>query len=400
MRGASQDEHTFNGVMHASQLFAFAPDPMKMESVYKGKAKEPQLEEISLARVDVQRLFEGAKKRNVPKYAEYLKRLYRGQIDGVAPVIELWTSDMLSDGKDQFEKIIPWGTQFVAIDAESQLAARYLASAEEPLLKKVLVSVRIHHGRTIEWARQAFHDFNALAVKPNTALAISMDRRNPLTALALKIEAEVPQLTGRVHHSARQLGATDKQLVTMSTLRTAVVTFIAGSPGIQSSFRLSDTDDLAPVAPQRAVQWFRAVFDRFGDSFEPVNRKNYILPGPAAMAALGVIGHGLLTPPRDEFNDNETQAWISQTIDSLASIDWTRGKHWVGIAGTVTPSGNFSTAGGVKEHTYGILKALRNRQTREFYQLRKLPVPPEVEAALEEAEEHDEDVDRGLADVA
>jgi hypothetical protein len=114
-------------------------------------------------------------------------------------------------------------------------------------VQPVNVSVRLHHGRSVEWARQAFHDFNALAVKPNTALAISMDQRNPLTMLALKIEAEVPQLKGRVHHSARQLGASDKQIVTISTLRTAAVTFIAGNPGIQSSFRLSRLGRVALV---------------------------------------------------------------------------------------------------------------------------------------------------------
>jgi hypothetical protein len=399
MRGAPQDDHTFNGVMHASQLFAFAPDPMKMESVSKGKAKEPQLEEISLARIDVQRMFEGAKKRNVPNYAEYIKRLYRGQLEGATPVIELWCQEPLPDGSDRYEKIIPWGTQFIAIDGESQLAARYLASAEEPLLKKINVSVRVHHGRSVEWARQSFHDFNALAVKPNTAVAISMDQRNPLTMLALKVEAEVPQLKGRVHHSARQLGANDKQVITISTLRTAVVTFIAGSPGIQSSFRLGGWDELPAKAPERAVQWFRAVFEAFGDHFEPVNRKSHILPGPAAMAAVGVVGHKLLTPPYDSMDEDAIEEAIGRSIDALARIDWTRGKHWVGIAGTVTPTGNFSTAGGVKEHTYGILKALGNKRTREYYQLRKMAVPPEIEAAIEEAEEHDEE-DETLADVA
>ena len=45
---------------------------------------------------------------------------------------------------------------------------------------------------------------------------------------------------------------------------------------------------------------------------------------------------------------------VTRLVDGLAQIDWTRGKHWVGIASTVTPTGNFSTAGGVKEQTYGI----------------------------------------------
>jgi DNA sulfur modification protein DndB len=398
MRGASQDEHTFIGIMHASQLFAFAPDPMRIESVSKGKANEPDLEEISRVRVDVQRMFEGAKKRNVPSYAEYIKRLYRGQIDGATPVIELWCQELLPDGSSPNEKVIPWGTKFIAIDGETQLAARYVACAEEPMLKRVNIPVRVHHGRPPEWARQSFHDFNTLAVKPNTAVAISMDQRNPLTMLALKIEAEVPQLRGRVHHTARQLNANDKHIVTVSSLRTAVVTFIAGSPGIQSSFRLGGWDELPPRAPERAVQWFRAIFDSFAKYFEPETRKSNIMPVPAAMAALGVIGHTLLTPPHDTMDDERIGESIARAIDALGRVDWTRGRHWDGIAGTVSPSGGFSTAGGVKEHTYAILKALTNKRTPEYYQLREQLVPADVQAAPDGGQ--DRESEYALADVA
>ena len=384
MHGAAQDEHTFVGIMHASQLFAFAPDPMKMESIAKGKAREPDLEDISVVRMDVQRMFEGAKRHNVSSYAEYITRLYRGQIDGAVPVMELWCKDPLPDGGGPYEKLIPWDTQFVAIDGETQLAARYLACADEPFLRKVQVPVRVHHGRPVEWARQAFHDFNSLAVKPNTAVAISMDQRNPLTMLALTIEAEVPQLKGRVHHTARQLSASDRQMLTVSSLRTAVVTFVAGTAGIQSSFRLGDWNELPPRAHERAVHWFRAIFARFGDNFEPRNRKNNVLPGPAALAALGVLGHELLVPPLDTMEDERIGEWIARSIDALALVDWTRGPHWDGIAGTMAPSGAFSTAGGVKEHTYAILKALSDRKSREYYHLRNQPVPADVGAAAVE----------------
>jgi hypothetical protein len=148
------------------------------------------------------------------------------------------------------------------------------------------------------------------------------------------------------------------------------------------------------------LPWYKAVFARFGDYFEPVDRKNYIMPGPAAMAALGAIGHKLLTPPLDTKPEEAVDKAIEQFIEALARIDWTRGTHWAGIAGTITPTGNFSTAGGVKEHTYGILKALSNKGSREYYQLRKQPVPAEVEAALEETEEHDEEDSDSLASIA
>jgi DNA sulfur modification protein DndB len=384
MYGAAQDKHTFNGVMHASQLFAFAPNPLKMERVSKGKADEPDIKDVSMARIDVQRMFDGAKKRNVPIYADYIRKTVRGQIDGVTPVIELWTQSLLPDGNSPFEKIIPWGTQFISIDGESQLAARYLASADEPLLRNVMVSVRVHHGRTVEWAQQAFHDFNALAVKPNTAVAITMDQRNPLTLLARTIEDRVPQLHGHVHHTARQLGTNDPQLVTIATLRTAVVTFVAGAAGIQTSFRLSDDDrTIPPLSTQRAVDWFRAVFDRLGAHFKSDQRKLYVTPGPAAMAAIGVYGHRLLETPSLEMTDEQIAAQINGMVNELAAVDWSRGPHWVGIAGSITPKGAFSTAGGVKEHTYGIVKALTDQNSAEYYLVRKQAVPAHIQAEVD-----------------
>jgi hypothetical protein len=84
------------------------------------------------------------------------------------------------------------------------------------------------------------------------------------------------------------------------------------------------------------------------------------------MAALGIVGHMLLMPPLDMMDDERVGEWIGRAIDALASIDWSRGSHWDGIAGTLTPPGAFSTAGGVKEHTYAILKALDDKESPEY----------------------------------
>ena len=52
----------------------------------------------------------------------------------------------------------------------------------------MFVAVYICHSKDRLWARQSFHDLNALGVKPNSALSIAMDARDPLTGLTRDVE--------------------------------------------------------------------------------------------------------------------------------------------------------------------------------------------------------------------
>ena len=130
-------------------------------------------------REEVQRLFEGQKK-NVSAYAEYIVALSEGG-DEITPPITLYTDKMLEteereDGGSRIQ--VPWGENLVAIDGETQLAARHEAANLREETKQEFIPVYICFGKDRLWARQAFHDLNTLAVRPNVALSIGMDARS------------------------------------------------------------------------------------------------------------------------------------------------------------------------------------------------------------------------------
>ncbi|MEJ7655365.1 MAG: DNA sulfur modification protein DndB, partial [Chloroflexia bacterium] len=114
---------------------------------------------------------------------------------------------------------IPYDVQIVAIDGETQLAARFEAARMNPGTKGDRIAVVICHGRPATWARQAFHDVNTFGIRPNAALAIGMDARDPLTSVARMVEDSVPFFKGRVNTSSRQLGKQDTEVITITALR-------------------------------------------------------------------------------------------------------------------------------------------------------------------------------------
>src|SRR5207249_4653528 len=127
---------------------------------------------------------------------------------------------------------IPYGAQVVAIDGETQLAARFVAADINSMTKQEMVPVILCHGQTIDWARQVFHDLNTLGVQPNAALSISMDQRDPLTFVARQVEKRVPFLMGRVNTVRRQLRRSDVHVMTITALRGGCVTLAEGIGGV------------------------------------------------------------------------------------------------------------------------------------------------------------------------
>ena len=129
--------------------------------------------------------------------------------------------------------LIPWGEHLVAIDGETQRIAWQLATLQSPGLKAKRVAVLIHHGKSIVEARQGFHDLNTKEVKPNAAVAISMDTRDPATGITRPVMEASDIIRDAVNLRRRQLRRTDKEKLTISALRTGIVTTILGAPGLQ-----------------------------------------------------------------------------------------------------------------------------------------------------------------------
>jgi DGQHR domain-containing protein len=364
--GVKINDHQFLGRLKATQLFQIAPNPRDAEDRKKVDASK-ELQDLREIRDEVQRLFAGAKARNVPPYADYIVEVHAGEVDGMTPPIILYSEDELANEIDESGKgfiQVPYDKRLVAIDGETQLAARFEAANLLPDTKNEFVAIYICHGRDKLWARQCFHDLNVLGVRPNAALSIGMDARDPLTRVARDIEREVPFFRDRVNKARRQLGAHDKDVVTITSLRGACITLAEGIGGVKYGTRpVPLPDDRVQRVLQVAVEWFRAVTDAIGPAIE--DRESKLASAPTILAAIGAMGHELVNFDEPTIREAKTAALIRK----LRTVDWRRSKHWEGIAGKFTPKGTFSV-GGSKETAYAVYEALNDETSPGYVSVR------------------------------
>lgn len=351
--GTKIDEHLFVGRVKAAQLFQIAPDPRDAENKKKVDASM-KLQDIAEVRSEVQRLFEGAKKKNVDSFADYIVSVYGGA-DGLTPPITVYSNEKLevAEGDEgSFWIQIPWDVSLVAIDGETQLAARHEAANLEPETKNLFVPIYVCHGKDTHWARQAFHDLNALAVRPNAAVSMGMDARDPITKICRELERHVPFFNDRVNKVRRQLRSSDPHVVTLPALRGACVTLAKGIGGVQWGARPVPIDDASlPAIEAAAIDWFSAVVLSVGPAIE--DRMHNLASAPAVLAAIGAVGHQLISVA----DAGARKAKATELAAGLQAVDWTREAHWAGIAGKLSPKGALSV-GGAKENAYAVYSAL------------------------------------------
>ena len=363
--GTKIDESRFIGRVKTAQLFQIAPNPVDTENKKKLDASK-DVQDLASVREEVQRLFEGQKKKNVPAYADYIVQLHNGE-DGITPVITLYSEKPLEieereDGTAFIQ--VPWDQRLVAIDGETQLAARHEAANIDEGTKQDFVPIYVCHGKDMHWARQSFHDLNTLGVRPNAALSIGMDARDPITQLTRDLERQVPFFDGRVNKVRRQLRAADTDVVTITALRGACVTLAKGINGVQFGARPVQVDDKElPAIRAAAVDWFTALGEAIGPALE--DRNNKLASAPSVLAALGAIGHQLVA-----VQDAATRkARAEQLARSLKVVNFERDKAWEGIAGKFTPKGSFAV-GGAKETAYAVYSALIDPASSGYSRIR------------------------------
>jgi len=364
--GVRINEHQFLGRLKAPQLFQIAADPRDSEDRKKVDASK-DLQDLQEIREEVQRLFAGAKAKNVIPYADYIMEVHAGEVDGITPPIILYSEEKLAEGMDDSGKEfiqVPYDKRLVAIDGETQLAARFEAANRTPDTKSEFVAIYICHGRDKQWARQCFHDLNVLGVRPNAALSIGMYARDPLTRVAREVERQFPFFRNRVNKARRQLGAHDTDIVTITSLRGACITLAEGIGGVKYGARpLPLPGDQVDRALQAAIGWFAAVTDAIGPAME--DRGSKLASAPAVLAAIGAMGHELVNIDDPIIREAKTAALVRK----LRTVDWRRSKHWEGIAGKFTPKGTFSV-GGSKETAYAVYEALNDETSPGYVSVR------------------------------
>lgn len=365
--GVVLDENRFLGKMRGAQLLQVAVDPRKTEDL-KQVSASAELESIRRIRTEVQRLFEGAKAKNVEPYAHYVVALKRGQA-GMTPPIILFTEQKLpieqqADGTAFAQ--VPYGTQLVAIDGETQLAARFEAGDIDSTTKQDFIPVVLCHGRNLAWARQVFHDLNLLGVRPNAAIGISMDERDPLTHVAREVERRVPFFSGRVNTVRRQLRRSDPHVVTITSLRGACITLAEGIGGVKFGAKpVSIPREDVDFITETTTEWLTAVAEAIGPAIE--DREHKLAGAPAVLAAIGAMGHEL-TKLKDS---TERAAKREELVEKLRLVRWEKGQQWEGVAGKFSPKGRFSV-GGSKETAYAVYGALIDRNSEGYKRIRAI----------------------------
>lgn len=368
LAGVKVDDHRFLARVQVAQLLKLCEDPRRAEDA-RERERSSQLQAVHELRSQVQRLFDGEKKRNVPRYAEYIVLIYRGQSKGMTPPITLYSPTQLkveAEGHGLGYIQLGWNTVIIAIDGDTQLAARFEASSIEPQTNGQLIAVDITHGLPIDWAQQAFHDMNLLAVRPNAALGIGMDQRDPLTHVAREVEKSVPFFTGRVNTVRRQLRPSDREIITITALRGACITLAEGIGGVRFGAKAVQVPtDRVPAIQAAALEWWRAVTDLLGPSME--DRDGCVTGAPAVLAAIGALGHDLVAIS----DPNARAAEIEKKLLLLRTVDWKKGQHWVTVgAGTTTRKGDYVVSG-PKQAAHAIYKALTDQTDAAFTAIRR-----------------------------
>jgi len=374
------DEQWAVAVMSVGQLLQVVPDPIASENAAR-VAEDPRLASYADLRREVQRMVEGAKAKNSRRFAEYLLEGYADSRPWVTPPITLFHIDPLQRvalAPGITALLLPHGDFLTAIDGETQRIAWGIAAKSDYGVMAQRVPVIIHHGKEVSAARQAFYDLNTREVKPNQAVAISMDSMDPATQITRSVVEASDIIRGRVNMNRRQLRRKDEDVLTISALRTAIVTTLLGDAGLQIGSRPVELPDGVAFEPleARVVEVWTAILETLEEYLEPDRRDEVVVSSPSILAGIGVLAHQAIPqPPR---RDGVPSMTIEEILERLDTVMWDReyvkpdgskGSPWNGIAGKFTPAGRFSI-GGPKEVGHAVAKALKETTSPEGAQIR------------------------------
>jgi len=115
-------DHEFVTAISGAQLLKITRDPRDSENA-KLRAGSRELQDLFQLREEVQRMFKGAKEKNVESYARYIVKLNNSD-NGVTPQIVLFTREPLlfepnEQGSPFGRLFLPWDVEWVAIDGET-----------------------------------------------------------------------------------------------------------------------------------------------------------------------------------------------------------------------------------------------------------------------------------------
>jgi hypothetical protein len=311
----------------------------------------------------IQRPVAGAKAKNVDSYAEYQVDLARGDIAGIIPPRILWTAEpiKLMRLNGQSVAAVPHGTRAFLLDGETGKAAADEARKTEPRVEDIDVPVVWIYGLPIEYASQVHHDLNLLGTRPTIPVALNLDRRDPVTAVAKKIAVNgVFGGANRVVLDKRQVSKADAaqgKIMTLASLRGFVAGIALGKSAIgraTAPVRRTDIPDMNRLKAIAGV-YAKKIADHPVLGKQLPDRDSMLSVG-AVQVVLGTLAHEIAADAT--LGDRETNDRLDRIVADLAKVKWSRGPLWNGIAGKVNPDTKAFSVGGSKEYGYAIHRAL------------------------------------------
>ncbi|WKX72373.1 DNA sulfur modification protein DndB [Streptomyces sp. XD-27] len=383
--------------MRWDQLHSLVPDPRQAEAVKELRYLSEEQRTQAELRNEIQRTIKGTKKKdNARACAGYIAASLKGERGEcwATPPFALWLPGEMdvvrarSPFGDVLLAYVPYGTTGILVDAETQHLA-HLLLLEDPAaygLAKAqvnhrVVSVEIYNGIDVVAARQIFHDRNLLGVVPNKNVALRNDSSSIATNIAQwllddvviprSVHGEDVPLRRLVSETKRQLGDSDTEWMTLSSLRAFVVTALFGRAGIaKTSGPVNEPPDgcTEKAARLAVAEVSTALFGAFAGQFDM--RTSTVIAAPAMLAALGVVAHRSMPWAA------EPRRSASEIISLLSDVCWARVPAvWDGIVGKrtfVPPAGKsmLSLAGGIKDNASKTATALEDPTSPRYRQVR------------------------------
>lgn len=232
------------------------------------------------------------------------------------------------------------------------------------------------YGLPQEFASQAHHDLNLLGTRPTIPVALNLDKRDPVTAIAKKI-AKNGALINKVVFDKRQVSQAEAdtgKVMTLASLRGFVAGVALGKSAIGRatapvrSDGLSDLERIKTVASMYAkkIAEHRVLGKQLAD------RQSMLSVG-AVQVVLGALAHDLTA---SEVSDDVIAKRLDALVAELAKVHWERGPRWNGIGGKLNPDTNKFSVGGSKEYGYAIHRALTEEKDRAYKRVRATSVRP------------------------